>query len=61
MSRNLRKVLDCQVLRLDTRRGTNIVAAYIPFRKDTKLTILFSHGNAVDLALMLPFYRSGPL
>lgn len=54
---NLRKVLDCQVLRLGTRRGTSIIAAYIPYRKNTKLTILFSHGNAVDLALMLPFYR----
>ncbi|EIE24656.1 alpha/beta-hydrolase [Coccomyxa subellipsoidea C-169] len=57
LSRGLRKVLDCQVVRLDTKRGTNIVAAYIPFRRDTKPTILFSHGNAVDLALMLPFYR----
>lgn len=58
LSRGLRKVLDCQVVRLDTKRGTNIVAAYIPFKRDTKPTILFSHGNAVDLALMLPFYRS---
>jgi hypothetical protein len=55
--RGLRKVLGCQVVRLSTRRGTSIVAAYYSPSKAAKQTLLFSHGNAVDLGLMLPFYR----
>ncbi len=37
-----------------------IVGAFIPYTsagRESKRTILFSHGNAVDLGQMLPFYR----
>lgn len=42
------------------KHAETIVAAYIPYTsagRETKRTILFSHGNAVDLGQMLPFYR----
>lgn len=61
--RNVRKVLNCEVVWLDTKpiRGgggnTQIVAAWVPY-KSVVPTMLFSHGNAVDLGQMLPFYRS---
>ena len=64
MYREMRKVLNCQVLKLDTKpvRGgggnTQIIAVWIPYKTVTP-TMLFSHGNAVDLGQMLPFYRSG--
>ena len=44
------------MVHLRTKRGTQIVAAYYPC-KAARQTLLFSHGNAVDLGLMLPFYR----
>lgn len=37
-----------------------IVAAFVDYNsrgRRTKRTLLFSHGNAVDLGQMLPFYR----
>lgn len=46
---------DAQVLQLQTKRGSLIVAALISHHLKERPTILFSHGNAVDLALMLPF------
>ena len=55
--RGLRKVPDAQVMQLQTRRGSSIVAALISYHLKDRPTLLFSHGNAVDLALMLPFYR----
>ena len=48
---------DAQVMQLQTRRGSQIVAALITYHAKDRPTVLFSHGNAVDLALMLPFYR----
>ena len=48
---------DAQVMQLQTRRGSQIVAALIVYNAKNRPTVLFSHGNAVDLALMLPFYR----
>ena len=60
--REVRKVLNCEVVRLHTKpiRGgggnTQIIAAWIPY-KTVVPTMLFSHGNAVDLGQMLPFYR----
>ena len=60
--REIRKVLNCEVLHLDTRahRGgggkTKIVVAWLPY-KSVGPTMLFSHGNAVDLGQMMPFYR----
>ena len=61
--REIRKVLSCEVVRLDTKpvRGgggnTQIIVAWVPY-KTVVPTLLFSHGNAVDLGQMLPFYRS---
>lgn len=58
----IRKVLDCEVVRLNTRpiRGgggnSKIVVAWVPY-KGVVPAMLFSHGNAVDLGQMLPFYR----
>ena len=49
-------MLGCQVVHLKTKRGSNVVAAYFPC-KAARQTLLFSHGNAVDLGQMLPFYR----
>lgn len=63
--REMRKVLNCEVVRLHTKpiRGgggnTQIIAAWISY-KTVVPTMLFSHGNAVDLGQMLPFYRSSP-
>lgn len=63
--RDMRKVLNCEVVRLHTKpiRGgggnTQIIAAWIPY-KTVVPTMLFSHGNAVDLGQMLPFYRFPP-
>jgi pimeloyl-ACP methyl ester carboxylesterase len=61
-----RKVLSCTVLRIPSGSGRKgapveeVIAAYIPYTsagRETARTILFSHGNAVDLGQMLPFYR----
>lgn len=61
-------VLKCKVSKIKTKPnkqgggGFEIVAAYYPCRHKIegergKLTILYSHGNAVDLGQMLPIYR----
>ena len=42
---------------LRTKHGSDIVAAYIPTRRHSDPTLLYSHGNAVDLGQMLPFYK----
>ena len=60
--RDLRKVLNCEVVQLDTMQtrggggNSKIVVAWLPY-KNVVPTMLFSHGNAVDLGQMLPFYR----
>lgn len=63
------KVLGCTVEQIKTprRKGgggdTVIVFARIPYRppggvhKGKILTVLYSHGNAVDLGQMMPFYK----
>ena len=56
--RGLRKVPDAQVMQLQTRRGSSIVAALISYHLKDRPTLLFSHGNAVDLALMLPVLQA---
>eukprot|EP00884_Botryococcus_braunii_P006119 jgi/Botrbrau1/15508/Bobra.0225s0001.3 len=55
------KVLNCKVVEIRTRLGQTIIGAYFPrssraagFRVPT---ILFSHGNAVDLGVLLGFFR----
>ena len=55
--RQARKVLGCDVFTLRTKHGSDIVAAYIPTRRHSDPTLLYSHGNAVDLGQMLPFYK----
>jgi len=44
----------------DSPNCEEIVTAFVPFKRSgqrVRPTILFSHGNAVDLGQMLPFYR----
>ena len=64
--RGCRKVLSCTVMKLrrvEEKRGAaeqEIVAAHVaysPQGRRTNHTLVFSHGNAVDLGQMLPFYR----
>ena len=67
LRRNVPKVLQCEVFRLPTagrQRGSpdsnQILAAYIPYTRrgqPVRPTMLFSHGNAVDLGQMMPFYK----
>ncbi|CAH8563187.1 unnamed protein product [Schistosoma rodhaini] len=42
-------------MKATTRRGNNIAILYMPINSSSKLTFLLSHGNAVDLGLMLHF------
>lgn len=40
-----------------TKRGNRIACLHIKSpKKDPKFTFLFSHGNAADLGMLLPFY-----
>lgn len=43
------------VLRLDTKRGNQVVAVYIK-NTSAKLTLLYSHGNAADLGQMYELF-----
>lgn len=43
------------VLKIRTRRGTDIVAVHIKHPKSTA-TILYSHGNAADLGQMFELF-----
>jgi hypothetical protein len=46
---------------LQTDQGNRIISAFVPFLDGrgamARLTILYSHGNAVDLGQMLPVYK----
>lgn len=65
------RVLQCSVKIVKTvpvkglGGGQQIVTAFCPFKQAggslAKITILYSHGNAVDLGQMLPVYRSATL
>ncbi len=54
---------ECQVLRLQhfktgcgrTSSAGEICAAWLPHKRQSSLTVLFSHGNAVDLGAVLLF------
>lgn len=49
--------LDCiEVFMTRTARGNHIACAYVKCCPAAKYTILFSHGNAVDLGQMTSFY-----
>lgn len=43
------------VLKLKTKKGTEIVAAYVK-NPVAKLTLLYSHGNAADLGQMYDLF-----
>ncbi|KAL2528545.1 alpha/beta-hydrolase superfamily protein [Forsythia ovata] len=43
------------VLRLKTKRGTEIVAVYVK-NPEAKLTLLYSHGNAADIGQMYDLF-----
>ncbi|KAK1268287.1 hypothetical protein QJS04_geneDACA006684 [Acorus gramineus] len=46
---------DVEVVRLPTKRGTEIVAVYVR-NPSAKLTVLYSHGNAADLGQMYELF-----
>ena len=51
------KELDCiEVFQARTNRGSRISCMYVRCSPTAKFTILFSHGNAVDLGQMSSFY-----
>ena len=45
-----------EVFTTETRRGNTIACMYVRCTDDPKYTILFSHGNAVDIGQMSSFY-----
>ncbi len=54
------KVLNCKVVKIATRLGETVIGAYFPLKSRAGFrvpTILFSHGNAVDLGVLLGFFR----
>ncbi|CAD7695612.1 unnamed protein product [Ostreobium quekettii] len=61
----LQKVLGCDVFMVKVPRGEahEIVAARIPYRppggvqNKRILTMLYSHGNAVDMGQLMPFFK----
>jgi hypothetical protein len=59
--RNYQRVTSARVNWVKTSQGNDIISAYVPFQdgrgKAAKLTLLYSHGNAVDLGQMLPVYK----
>lgn len=65
VSNGCKKVLQCKVRMVERKAVGNaesdqIVAAFVNYNsqgRTTSRTLLFSHGNAVDLGQMLPFYR----
>ena len=67
--RDFPKILSCKVAKLQTQPlpkkggggGSEIVTAFCPYKPQgggiAKITMLYSHGNAVDLGQMLPVFR----
>jgi hypothetical protein len=59
--RNYQRVPSARVKWVKTSQGNNIISAYVPYQdgrgNTAKLTLLYSHGNAVDLGQMLPVYK----
>eukprot|EP00955_Chlamydomonas_euryale_P031366 329569-Chlamydomonas_euryale.AAC.5 len=64
------RVLQCTVARIPTKPtrkgghggGSSVVSTFVPYKSHStgqhaKVTLLYSHGNAVDLGQMLPVYR----
>jgi hypothetical protein len=59
--RGYQRVPSARVHWLQTDQGNRIISAFVPFLDGrgamARLTILYSHGNAVDLGQMLPVYK----
>lgn len=51
-----RELEGIEVFRTRTRRGNNIACMYVKNSENPKYTILFTHGNAVDLGQMSSFF-----
>ena len=51
-----RELEGIEVFRTRTRRGNNIACMYVKNHENPKYTILFTHGNAVDLGQMSSFF-----
>uniref|UniRef100_A0A383W7Y1 Serine aminopeptidase S33 domain-containing protein n=1 Tax=Tetradesmus obliquus TaxID=3088 RepID=A0A383W7Y1_TETOB len=61
VERGYQRVPSARVHWLQTEQGNRIITAFVPFFDGrgtmARLTILYSHGNAVDLGQMLPVYK----
>eukprot|EP00878_Enallax_costatus_P040049 GHUV01046025.1.p1 GENE.GHUV01046025.1~~GHUV01046025.1.p1 ORF type:complete len:264 (+),score=58.11 GHUV01046025.1:890-1681(+) len=60
--RSYQRVTSARVHWLQTSQGNRIISAFVPYADGrgsarAKLTVLYSHGNAVDLGQMLPVYK----
>ena len=51
-----RELEGIEVFRTRTRRGNNIACMYVKNTENPQYTILFTHGNAVDLGQMASFF-----
>eukprot|EP00882_Tetradesmus_deserticola_P011071 GHRQ01011706.1.p1 GENE.GHRQ01011706.1~~GHRQ01011706.1.p1 ORF type:complete len:144 (+),score=57.74 GHRQ01011706.1:347-778(+) len=61
VERGYQRVPSARVHWLQTEHGNRIISAFVPFFDGrgsmARLTLLYSHGNAVDLGQMLPVYK----
>ncbi|KAF8064605.1 abhd17c [Scenedesmus sp. PABB004] len=61
LDRSYQRVTSARVAWLDTASGSRIVSAFVPHLDGrggrARTTLLYSHGNAVDLGQMLPVFR----
>eukprot|EP00878_Enallax_costatus_P004548 GHUV01004789.1.p1 GENE.GHUV01004789.1~~GHUV01004789.1.p1 ORF type:complete len:305 (+),score=70.05 GHUV01004789.1:413-1327(+) len=62
VDRSYQRVTSARVHWLQTSQGNRIISAFVPYADGrgsarAKLTVLYSHGNAVDLGQMLPVYK----
>lgn len=59
--RSYQRVTSARVRWLHTSQGNSIISAFVPYQDGrgnaARLTLLYSHGNAVDLGQMLPVYK----
>lgn len=53
---SLQELDGIEVFRTRTRKGNSIACMYVKNTDNPKFTVLFSHGNAVDLGQMSSFY-----
>eukprot|EP00879_Flechtneria_rotunda_P013371 GHRR01013961.1.p1 GENE.GHRR01013961.1~~GHRR01013961.1.p1 ORF type:complete len:221 (+),score=47.03 GHRR01013961.1:532-1194(+) len=60
--RTYQRISQARVRWLETRQGHRIISAFLPYMdgrggSQASTTLLYSHGNAVDLGQMLPVFR----